>query len=309
MPLDDDTDASGGARTLTVSRTGVAPYDFRRPTKLSREGVRLLQVTFDTFSRRLTTLLTSGLRQVCHVKPKDISQQSYDDFVNSRDLPTLIVPIGLPELQTSGVLEISLPVALTAIDHMLGGPGGTQPERTLTDIETTLLGGLIEQIVGVFAYAMEPVATLQPSVGVIEYNAQFVQVVGGNEAVLVAVFDLAIGAESCDMALCIPLQPILPKLNAQRVNTDKSSGTSTAATAESRALTSRLVGTEVAVTVEFTPISITTDQALALAEGDVISLNHRTGAPLTVKVGDTTYAHAVAGRAGNRLAAMITETQ
>jgi flagellar motor switch protein FliM len=308
MPLDEVIDAPSGARTLTAGRTGVAAYDFRRPTKLSREGVRLLQVTFETFARRLTTLLTSGLRQVCHVTPKDISQQSYDEFVNSRQLPTLITPISLPQLQTTAVMEFSLPLALSAIDHMLGGPGGDQPERTLTDIETTLLKGLLEQIVGVLAYAMEPVVPLEPSVGMLEYNAQFVQVVAGNDACLVGVFELVIGAQQSDLSLCIPLAPILPKLNAQRASVDRAAAKHGAAAAEGQIVANRLAGTCVDVTVEFAPVRITPTQALDLAVGDVIPLTHRVGSPLVVKVGSMTYAHAIAGRAGNQLAALITET-
>jgi flagellar motor switch protein FliM len=308
MPLDEVLDAPGGARTLTTGRTGVVAYDFRRPTKLSRDGVRLLQVTFETFARRLTTLLTSGLRQVCHVSPQDISQQSYDEFVNSRQLPTLITPIALPQLQTTAVMEFSLPVALSAIDHMLGGPGGDQPERTLTDIETTLLKGLWEQIVGVLAYAMEPVVPLEPSVGMLEYNAQFVQAVAGNDACIVAVFELAIGAQQSELSLCIPLAPVLPKLNAQRASVDKAAARSGAGTAEGQIVANRLAGTAVDVTVEFAPVRITPTQALELAVGDVIPLTHRVGTPLAVKVGSITYAHAIAGRAGNQLAALITET-
>lgn len=308
MPLDEVLDAPGGARTLTTGRTGVVAYDFRRPTKLSRDGVRLLQVTFETFARRLTTLLTSGLRQVCHVTPQDISQQSYDEFVNSRQLPTLITPIALPQLQTTAVMEFSLPVALSAIDHMLGGPGGDQPERTLTDIETTLLKGLLEQIVGVLAYAMEPVVPLEPSVGMLEYNAQFVQAVAGNDACIVAVFELAIGAQQSELSLCIPLAPVLPKLNAQRASVDKAAARSGAGTAEGQIVANRLAGTAVDVTVEFAPVRITPTQALELAVGDVIPLTHRVGTPLAVKVGSITYAHAIAGRAGNQLAALITET-
>jgi flagellar motor switch protein FliM len=308
MPLDEVLDAPGGARTLTAGRTGVVAYDFRRPTKLSRDGVRLLQVTFETFARRLTTLLTSGLRQVCHVTPQDISQQSYDEFVNSRQLPTLITPIALPQLQTTAVMEFSLPVALSAIDHMLGGPGGDQPERTLTDIETTLLKGLLEQIVGVLAYAMEPVVPLEPSVGMLEYNAQFVQAVAGNDACIVAVFELAIGAQQSELSLCIPLAPVLPKLNAQRASVDKAAARSGAGAAEGQIVANRLAGTAVDVTVVFAPVRITPTQALELAVGDVIPLTHRVGTPLAVKVGSITYAHAIAGRAGNQLAALITET-
>ncbi len=308
MPLDAVTEEPWGARTLTSSRAGVAAYDFRRPTKLSREGVRLLQVTFETFARRLTTLLTSGLRQVCHVKPTDISQQTYEEYVTGRPLPTLIVPIGIPQLQTTAVMEFSLPVALTAIDHMLGGPGGTQPDRTLTDIETTLMKGLLDQMVGVLTYALEPVVVIQPSIGAIEYNPQFVQAVSGTDATLVALFDLAIGKERCEMSLAIPLAPLLPKLNAQRARADKDTDTLLRVSGEARRVATHLAGTTVDVTVEFEPTQMTPTRVLELSAGDVITLDHRVGVPLAVKVGDMTYANAVAGRAGSHLAALITDT-
>lgn len=308
MPLDAVTEEPTGARTLTAGRSGVAPYDFRRPTKLSRDGVRLLQVTFETFSRRLTTLLTSSLRQVCHVRPTDISQQSYEEYVTGRPLPTLILPIALPQLQTTAVMEFSLPVALTAIDHMLGGPGGTQPDRTLTDIETTVMKGLLEQVVGVFAYAMEPIVMLQPTLGAIEYNPQFVQAVGGTDATLVALFDLAIGNESCELSVCVPLAPLLPKLNAQRARTEREPDAHGRGAGEARRLAAHIGVAPVDVTVEFEATRMTPTQALHLEVGDVITLGHRVGAPLAVKVGTTTYANAVAGRAGAKLAALITDT-
>ena len=67
-----------GANPTPVTRGPVA-YDFRRPAKLSREHVRSLQVAHETFARRLTTLLTSGLRQVCHVELGEVTQQNYDE--------------------------------------------------------------------------------------------------------------------------------------------------------------------------------------------------------------------------------------
>lgn len=307
MPLDVVTEEPAGARTLTGGQTGITAYDFRRPMKLSRDGVRLLQVTFETFSRRLTTLLTSGLRQVCSVKPTDLSQQSYEEYINSRNTPTLMVPISLPQLQTTAVMEFSLPVALTAVDHMLGGPGGTQPERTLTDIETMLVRSLLDQIVGVFSYAMEPLVPLQPSVGGIEYNPQFLQVTGAADATLVAMFDMSIGKTSCELTLCIPLAPLLPKLKAQRALAEKDAVVDQSSE-DARRVATHLAGTTVTASVEFSPTLMTPTEALELAVGDVITLNHRVGTPLAVNVGSVTYANAVAGRAGNRLAALITDT-
>ena len=48
--------------------------------------------------------------------------------------------ISAEPLNGAGVIEIPLTTAMTAVDHMLGGPGiGDQPQRPLSDIETGLI--------------------------------------------------------------------------------------------------------------------------------------------------------------------------
>ena len=307
MPLNPIGERRDAARTLTAGRGTVVPYDFRRPSKLSRENVRLLQATVETFARRLTTLLTSGLRHVCHVTPTDISQQSYEEYVTSRAPATLMVPVTLPQLPGTGVLEFSLPAALAAIDHMLGGPGGTQPTRQLTDIETTLVTGLLEQMVGVLRYALEPIVAVQPALGPIEYNSQFVQAAGATDAVLVCLFAMSIGSEQCELSLCLPLAPLLPKLMAQRAREDRA-GNEAVDAAGTGLLRDRLGDLPIELAVQFPPVRLSPDRILSLAVGDVLTLDHRVGLPLAVRVGGVTFAGAIAGRAGTRLAALVTET-
>jgi flagellar motor switch protein FliM len=286
----------------------VTPYDFRRPTKLSREHIRMLQIAYDTFARRLTTLLTSGLRQVCQVSVVDITQQSYEEYVTGLPSPTLMAPITAPPLAGTCVLEFSLPTALTAIDHMLGGPGGTQQARTLTDIEITLMRGLLEQMVGVLRYSLEPVVRVEPVLGTLEYNPQFVQAAGATDSVVVAAFDMIVGSVTCRATLCMPLAPLLPRLLAQRSRADGSDDTRLAAEATARRLRERLGDVPVDVSVLFDSIEVSPARILGLVEGDVLPLGHRVGAPLTVQAGGVTFAGAIAGKAGSRLAALIVDT-
>ena len=91
----------------------VVPYDFRRPAKLPREHVRGLQMACDTFGRRLTTLLTSSLRQVCEVTVREVTQQNYDEYIGSLPSQTLAMPLHAAPIGT-GVVELALPVALAA---------------------------------------------------------------------------------------------------------------------------------------------------------------------------------------------------
>ena len=286
----------------------MVPYDFRRPSKLSREHIRALQMAYETFARRMTTLLTSSLRQVCQVAVTDISQQSYEEYVTGLENQTLLAPLTLAPLAGTGVLEFSLPVALAAIDHMLGGPGGQQAPRTLTDIETTLMRGLLDQTVATLRYALEPIVAVSPALGPIEYNPQFVQAAGATDAVVVGEFEMVIGAEHCSMTLCVPLAPLLPRLMAQRPREGSDEVDPSAAETTARRLRERLGDVPLEVAVRFAPVALSPDRILTLAEGDLITLDHRSGAPLTLQAGGVTFGSAVAGRSGNRLAALIVDT-
>jgi flagellar motor switch protein FliM len=282
----------------------VTPYDFRRPTKLSRDHVRALQSAYETFARRLTTLLTSTLRQVCHVDIREITQQSYDEYIGMLSTPTLLVPIDVAPLGP-GALELSLPAALAAIDHMLGGPGGTQPSRSLTDIETSLVRRLIDQILGVLGYALEPVVPVEFEVGPIEYNPQFLQIATAAEAVVIGEFELTIGRESCTMTICLPLVPLLPRLQTQRPREIAPAEFDARAAGHVRG---EVLDMAAEVQVRFDPVALDSAVVLSMAVGDIVHLGHRVGAPLTVQVGNSPVARAVAGKSGTRLAALVTDS-
>lgn len=300
MPASQLSAASGPSDARTV-----VPYDFRRPTKLSREHVRMLQFAYGTFARRLTTLLTSGLRQVCQVSVTDITQQSYEEYVTGLESQTLIVSFTAAPLPGTGVLQFSLPVALAAVDYMLGGPGGAQQPRPLTDIETTLVRGLLEQMTSVLRYSLEPVAAITPTLGAIEYNPQFVQAAGSTDAMIVADFDMVVGSEQCRASLCMPLAPLLPLLAAQRPR--NADGDAHDAELDAARLRERLGEVPLDVSVEFRPLALSPARILDLAEGDLVLLDHRAGVPLTVRAGGSVYAHAIAGRSGTRLAALVVD--
>jgi flagellar motor switch protein FliM len=289
-------------------RGAPVPYDFRHPTKLSREHVRMLQMAYETFARRLTVVLTSGLRQVCQVSVTDITQQSYHDYVGGLATPTLMVPIDIPPLSGTGVLEMALPVALASVDHMLGGPGGQQQNRTLTDIESSLFAGLLDQILGVLRFSLESIVVVTPTAGPIEYNPQFLQAASAAEAVIVGEFEMAVGREQCRLTLALPLAPLLPLLIAHRPR-DVAQSDSVASTEQAARLVRERIGdVGVELSVRFRPVGLSPVRILDLAVGDLIVLDHRVGSPLSVEVGGVGFARAIAGKAGTHLAALVVDT-
>jgi flagellar motor switch protein FliM len=285
--------------------THIVLYDFRRPAQLSREHVRSLQLCFETFARRLGTLLTSSLRAVCHVNLLDIEQHTYDDYITGLNTPTLTAPISLDPLPGTGVLEFSVSAALACVDHMLGGPGGAQPQRSLTDIETLLVRDLLDKFLGVFVFAMEPIAPVEPTLGALEFNPPFLQAAGSTEMMIVGSFELGIGNEVGVATLCLPFAPLLPFLVAQRPQRSAAPTDSVAARAAARAVRTGLGVVPVDVAVRFNPVGLSPERILGLAVGDILPLNHRVDAPLALQAGATTYRHVIAGREGARLAAQV----
>ena len=142
--------------------SGPAPYDFRRPIKLSREHIRTLQIAFETYARSCGTLLTTRLRVVSSVTLGSLEQLTYEEYVGSLANPTVIAVVAIDPLPGAVLLELSVGSAMTAIDHMLGGPGGVQPERPLTEVEMPLLRGLLERMLGELRYGFETLVYISP---------------------------------------------------------------------------------------------------------------------------------------------------
>lgn len=284
--------------------SGPTPYDFRRPIKLSREHVRTLQIAFETYARSCGTLLTTRLRVVSNVTLAAIEQLNYDEYVASLSSPTVIAVVSLDPLPGAVLMEMSSSAAMTAIDHMLGGPGGPQPERPLTEVEMPLLRGLLERMLGELRYGLETLVDISPKLKEIEYNAQFLRAHQPGDAVVVASFDYKIGAEECLASICLPFTTILPVLERQEAIELTPAERLIRDTAH-RSLTAGLSAAPIDVAVRFQPIRMRTDDIVDLRPGDVVPLGHPTSLPLEVTVNEAVFAHAVPGNQGARLACLI----
>ena len=68
----------------------VKPFDFKRPTTLSREHIRMMQMVQDNLARGLTTVFAGALRAVATVTALDLEQRTYDEYIRAVPNPTLL---------------------------------------------------------------------------------------------------------------------------------------------------------------------------------------------------------------------------
>jgi flagellar motor switch protein FliM len=283
-------------------------YDFRRPTKLSREHVRVLQIAQEAFARQATTILTTFLRAGARLELVGIEQFSYDDYVVTLPNPVFISTFSLEPAAGKGMLAYPLDIAMAIVDHMLGGDGrADQPIRPMTAMETTITNHLLDRLLDEFATSFATITEIQPALLGHEYNPQLAQAAAGSDTVMVASYTMSVGSREGEATLVLPFSSF-----AQALNNAASPQLSETALAKRRrateALTARLNLVPVDVSVRFAPLTVSSADLLSLAVGDVLLLRHPPDAPLEVTTNDVTFAYAIASNHRRRLAAAIVPT-
>ncbi len=293
----------------TRSRRGEPrTYDFRRPTKLSREHVRVMQIAQESFARQATTILTTFLRTGARLELASIEQFSYDDYIQTLPNPVFITTFTLEPLAGKGMLAFPLDIAMAIVDHLLGGSGAAeQPKRAMTAMETTITTQLLDRLLHEFAASFESITELQPVMTGFEYNPQLAQAASGSDTVMVANFAMSVGSREGEATLVLPFSSFAQSLN-NAASPQLSESAQRKRKKAAAALAARLNLVPVDVSVRFAPLSVSSADLLSLAVGDVLLLRHPRDSPLEVTTNDVTFAYAIASNHRRRLAASIVPT-
>jgi flagellar motor switch protein FliM len=165
----------------------------------------------------------------------------------------------------------------------------------------------VTRVLGELRYALEPIVRVEPTVTSVEYNPQFAQAGSAADVVVVATFDMKVGPDDSVATICLPFASLFPLLElalGHGVTTERERHVR--ATAKAR-LESGLQAVPVEVSIGFLPTLVTPRTMKDLAVGDVVPLQHLVAAPLIVTAAGVTFAYAVAGSSGHRLAGLVVD--
>ena len=284
-------------------------YDFKRPDKFSKEQIRTVSIMHETFARLTTTSLSAQLRSLVHVHVASVDQLTYEEFIRSIPTPTTLAVINMDPLKGNAVLEIDPAITFSMIDRLFGGTGqGAKVSRDLTDIEQSVMEGIIVRILANMREAWTQVIDLRPRLGQIETNPQFAQIVPPSEMVVLVTLETKVGEEEGMMNFCIPyltIEPIISKLSSQfwfssvrRSSTTQYLGT----------LKEKLSDVDMDVVAAIGTINMPIRDVLALRVGDVVRLSTvRVGDPLSLSVGNKKKFYCQPGVVGKKMAVQIIE--
>jgi len=301
-----DMDDYGGSQN---EQRKVKIYDFRRPDKFSKDQIRTLQMMHETFARLTTTALSAQLRALVGVHVGSVDQLSYEEFIRSIPNPTTLAVVNMDPLKGSAVLEIDPGITFTIIDRLFGGPGEpTKISRELTDIEMSVMEGIIVRILGNLREAWSSVIDLRPRLGNIETNPQFAQIVPPNDMVVLITLETKVGDVEGMTNLCIPyitIEPIISKLSATYWYSSIRRG----GDEENRSIIQeRLDMVNIPLRCEVAELELPISDVLNIQVGDVVRLvGASIKSEMTIKVGDRKKFRCRPGKIGNRLGVQIGE--
>ncbi|MDR3356188.1 MAG: flagellar motor switch protein FliM [Spirochaetaceae bacterium] len=284
-------------------------YDFKRPDKFSKEQIRTVQIMHETFARLTTTALSANLRSMVHVHVASVDQLTYEEFIRSIPTPTTLAIINMDPLKGNAILEMDPVITFSIIDRLFGGTGeSAKQQHELTDIEQSVMEGIIVRILGNMREAWAQVIDLRPRLGQIDTNPQFAQIVPPTEMVVLVTLETKVGEVEGMMNFCIPyltIEPIIGKLSAQFWYSNVRQGSNTE---NLSILKDKLVSVDVNVVAEIGTIQVPVRDVLSLQAGDVVRLyNVKVGDPLAVTIGGRQKFLCYPGVVGKKMAVQISK--
>ncbi|NLM47067.1 MAG: flagellar motor switch protein FliM [Firmicutes bacterium] len=261
----------------------VKDYDFRRPNKFSKEQMRTLRIIHENFARVLSNFLTAYLRTNIQIKLATVSQVTFEEFIFSLPIPTVMTVFTAAEKLGSAMLETNPQFVFPIIDLLFGGKG-TMPTtvRELTEIELTVMRRVMVKILENLRYAWEDVYQLEPVIENIDTNPQFNQMIASTETVALMTFSTEIGDAKGLLNVCFPymtLEPAIPNLTAQHWFSASRTGER-----DNRLLEKGLEPVEVELTAVLGHTEVRLEDFLQFEVGDVILLEQKISAPMNLLV-------------------------
>jgi flagellar motor switch protein FliM len=284
-------------------------YDFKRPDKFSKEQIRTISMMHETFARASSTNLSAQLRSVVHVHVASVDQLTYEEFIRSIPTPTTLAIINMDPLKGSAILEVDPSITFSIIDRLFGGTGeGSKSQHELTDIEQSVMEGIIVRLLNNMREAWQTVIDLRPRLGQIDTNPQFAQIVQPTEMVVLVTLETKIGDVEGMINFCMPyitIEPIIGKLSTQFwFTTGHRANTSENLTV----LKDKLETVDIDAVAEIGRINLPVREVLSLRTGDVVRLyNTRIGDPYSLNIGSKPKFLCRPGVVGKKLAVQIVE--
>lgn len=197
----------------------VKDYDFRRPTKFSKEHLRTLEIIFEHYSRLISTNLPVYLRKNVQVSVASSETVTFNEFTNALSNPVILGIINFAPLNGQIIVDLATNLGYAMLDRMLGGSGAPlEKSRDFSEIELTIIQKILIMFTQLLRDPWKNVIDISPILQRLETNPQFAQVIAPNDMIAIVTLNMKIGDVEGFMNICLPfftLEDVMDKLNTK----------------------------------------------------------------------------------------------
>lgn len=295
------------------SEKKIKNYDFKTPKKFTKEQLKVIDSIFENYSRVLSSYLTGLMRIYCRVEVMQIEEQRYYEFNNA--LPDYVmmslVNMGIHDediMETNCIMQISNPITFTMIDRLMGGHGAfTETNRDFTEIEMSLMSGVMEHMASSLKNPWGQYIDLDPTMTAIETNSRVMQSISPDEVIILVTMEIEIKDVKNVMAFCIPainLESIMSKFGDRWARTTKRQDPRKE-NERKEAIMNAIKDSEVNIKAVLCDTQVDLYDLLTLQPDDVIPLNVPINHNIEVKIGGSVWYDGKLGVSGNKKAIKI----
>lgn len=303
------------AAATTAARRAAQPdvqiYDFRRPSRVSKEKLRTIEAMYERLVKSLEGWMISRVRGQVEMRLASIESFSFGEFIFSLPTPCASYLFDIADSGgQQGVIDIGHEFAYFLVDRLFGGGSSslTTMDRSLTPIERLAVRGVADRImVGIREIWADHVG-LGLSLAGFESFPEILQAVNREDPVLVATVEVRSGDMSSMLLLCMPFA-VLDKFFAgttrRRINSVAGSDREREASRELTEVSLRHAHLEIAARLPAFQLPLRALSALQV--GSVVSTGIPRDAAIEVRVSGQRRFTAAAGRVGAKLAVRVTD--
>lgn len=294
--------------TETLEHKEIYEYDFRRPTRVSKDQLKTIRMLHENFAESFGFYLASRLQTMVTIDLLAVDQLRYSEYVLSIANPCVLYIMDIKETEGRAVIEMTPDVVFMVVERLFGGIGGKPAaSRGITSIEQRIVEPIVQKAISALAASWKPVYGLSFSLHGFESNSDFVQIAPASEIVIVLSFEVKVGEDTYLMNICYPsfaLEDVIAKLNVQYFNTNISTKKKKISYDK---ITQQLQKTPMEIRAVLGNAELTIKEIMELEEGDVLYVDSRIDSEIPVFIQGRLKYYGRPGTVEGRLAVRITQ--
>ncbi len=281
-------DAAAAPSRTAAARTPktVHPYDFLHPMAFSREQIKHLQASHNTFARILADSLSAYFRMGAQAKCIGVDQLPYKEFIAS--LPNACPAMKLVPSSGEGsvLMVVHSSIGSGALDPLPGGVGAPDVlNRPFTEIELTMLDDVFTKTANALIAAWSGTGPQIFRLASIEPSPDLIQIALSSETIGVVTIEVSFAQTQGMICICYPASVVGTLRGASTSNGAAEKKKPDTITRIRRNTEQVICKIPLRMTAKLGSAKLTVSELLQIKPGDVVPLDRSVHDPVDVEIG------------------------